>query len=99
MGREGAGPRGRSSRAVRDALQEPESVSSTQRPPCTMSRKSGLSAPRFPLWPPGGALNARLSPSTLSLRRAEYLAPIPAASPAAVAIPRLASGPRGARAR
>ncbi|XP_025117413.2 prostaglandin G/H synthase 1 isoform X1 [Bubalus bubalis] len=47
MGREGAGPRGRSSRAVRDALQEPESVSSTQRPPCTMSRQS-ISL-RFPL--------------------------------------------------
>uniref|UniRef100_A0A3Q1MBB7 Prostaglandin G/H synthase 1 n=1 Tax=Bos taurus TaxID=9913 RepID=A0A3Q1MBB7_BOVIN len=47
MGREGAGPRGRSSRAVRDALQGPESVSSTQRPPCTMSRQ-GISL-RFPL--------------------------------------------------
>ncbi|XP_061289424.1 prostaglandin G/H synthase 1 isoform X2 [Bos javanicus] len=47
MGREGAGPRGRSSRAVRDALRGPESVSSTQRPPCTMSRQ-GISL-RFPL--------------------------------------------------
>ena len=32
---------------VRDALQEPGSASSTQRPPCSMSRKSGPGATVF----------------------------------------------------
>lgn len=82
---------------VRDACKIPEvCVSRTYPPPHgTMSRES-RPVPQESSLPPGGALNASLSPSSLSPCRAEFLAPVLTVPAVAVAVPGLSCGPQGA---